>query len=175
MGNRSKDEVDLILEAWERERPDVDPFPMAVFGRLARTRQLAQAELSETLDRFDLSLPSFDVLANLRRSGEPFAKTPSELATSSMLTSGGVTFRLDRLESEGLIRRVPSTEDRRMLFAKLTDKGRQLIDEVLVEHLKKETELLAGLTPKEQRQLAELLRKLERSITDVSETAGSAA
>ena len=169
------DEVDLILEAWTRERPDVDPSPMAVFGRLARTRLLAEAKLGETLDRFGLSLASFDVLANLRRSGEPFEKTPSELAASSMLTSGGITFRLDRLEADELIRRVPSREDRRKLFAKLTDKGRQVIDEVIAEHLKTETELLNGMTKTEQRQLAELLRKLERSIRDVSDAPAPAS
>lgn len=168
MTRDGNDEVDGILRQWEKERPDLDPSPMAIFGRLVRTRQLTEGRLAQTLDRFDLTLPSFDVLANLRRSGPPFRKTPSELAASSMLTSGGITFRLDRLENDDLIRRVPSAEDRRVLYAELTDAGRELIDEVIEEHLKTEHELLEGLTKKEQRTLADLLRKLESSIKDAT-------
>lgn len=160
------DEVDEILDQWRAERPDLDPTSMGVFGRLARARTLAEGRLTATLERFGLSLSSFDVLANLRRSGSPFRKTPSELASSSMLTSGGITFRLDRLESDGLIRRVPSDTDRRVVYAELTPAGRALIDEVIVSHLATEAAMLEGLTTREIELLCELLRKLTRSIRD---------
>lgn len=176
MSDKGADEVDAILEQWRAERPDVDARPMAVFGRLGRTRQLAESQMSATLDRFGLTLPSFDVLANLRRSGQPYRKTPSELAASSMLTSGGITFRLDRLEADGLIRRVPSDGDRRVMFAELTNTGFEVIDEVLGAHLATERKMLAKLTAKEQKQLGDLLRKLELSIQQsADEGPGSAS
>lgn len=159
-----EDEVDEILDQWRAERPDLDPTPMGVFGRLTRVRTLAEGRLTATLERFGLSLSSFDVLANLRRSGPPFQKTPSELASSSMLTSGGITFRLDRLESDGLIRRVPSDTDRRVVYAQLTPSGHELIDEVIAAHLATEAAMLEGLDGREIELLCKLLRKLTRSI-----------
>jgi DNA-binding MarR family transcriptional regulator len=159
------DEVDAILAQWRSQRPDLDPSPMGVFGRLSRIHALSRARQTATLAAFGLNLAAFDVLANLRRSGPPFRKSPSALAASSMLTSGGVTFRLDKLEALGLIRRVPSKEDRRAIHAELTDRGLELIDEVLGAHLATEAAMLEGLTDVEAEQLVGLLRALERSVT----------
>lgn len=161
----SADEVDAILAQWRTERPDLDPSPMGVFGRISRIYTLAKLRQAATLNAFGLNLAAFDVLANLRRSGRPFRKSPSELASSSMLTSGGVTFRLDKLEAQGLIRRVPSKEDRRAVHAELTDKGLAVIDEVLGAHLATETGMLQGLSDDQAAELIDLLRALEHSVT----------
>lgn len=170
---RAPDEVDAILEQWQQERPDLDPSPMGIFGRLSRLNTLSKARQSATLAQFDLNLAAFDVLANLRRSGAPFRKSPSELASSSMLTSGGVTFRLDKLEALGLIRRVPSKEDRRAIHAELTAKGLRVIDEVLGAHLATGAAMLDGMSADEVDQLAHLLSRLESSIGRVPPGEGS--
>jgi len=159
------DAVDNILSQWRRERPDLDPTPMAVFGRIARAFALqrrAQAAVHESLG---LSHAAFDMLANLRRSGAPHRKTASSLARSSLVSTGGITFRMDGLEQVGLIRRVRDRADRRVIHAELTDEGLQLIDEAIARHLEMLGSLLEGLTDDEQTQLARLLAKLERSIT----------
>lgn len=160
----SEDEVDRILAQWRKERPDLDPSPMGVFGRLARISIARQSLLTKFMAEYDLSPAGFDVLANLRRSGPPHRKTPSELATSSLLSSGGITFRLDRLEAAGLIRRVPSPDDRRVMYAELTPEGLALIDELIESHLERDHELLADFSDEERRTLARLLSKLEASL-----------
>lgn len=161
---QSEDEVDRILAQWRKERPDLDPSPMGVFGRLARISIARQSLLTKFMAKYDLSPAGFDVLANLRRSGPPHRKTPSELATSSLLSSGGVTFRLDRLEAAGLIRRVPSPNDRRVMYAELTPEGLARIDELMKSHLEREHELLADFSDEERNTLARLLSKLEASL-----------
>jgi DNA-binding MarR family transcriptional regulator len=159
-----EDEVDRILAQWRHERPDLDPSPMGVFGRLARISVARQGLLTKFMADHDLSPAGFDVLANLRRSGHPHRKTPSELATSSLLSSGGITFRLDRLEAAGLIRRVPSPSDRRVMYAELTVEGLARIDELMKSHLDHEHELLADFSEDEQQTLARLLSKLEAAL-----------
>lgn len=162
--HRDEDEVDQIIAQWRSERPDLDPSPIGVFGRLARISMARQALLTKFMATYGLSPAGFDVLANLRRSGHPHRKTPSELATSSLLSSGGITFRLDRLEAAGLIRRVPSPDDRRVMYAELTVEGLARIDELMQSHLEREHELLADMSEEEQRTLARLLSKLEASL-----------
>ncbi|HEY8524459.1 MAG TPA: MarR family transcriptional regulator [Acidimicrobiales bacterium] len=166
----SEDEVDRIIAQWRNERPDLDPSPMGVFGRLARISIARQSLLTKFMAQYDLSPAGFDVLANLRRSGPPHRKTPSELATSSLLSSGGVTFRLDRLEAAGLIRRVPSPTDRRVMYAELTPEGLALIDDVMKIHLEHEHELLVDFSQEERDTLARLLSKLEASLRSSATT-----
>jgi DNA-binding MarR family transcriptional regulator len=158
------DHVDLILEDWTRERPDLDPSPMGIFGRVTRIYSLAHRRLEALLSGYDLTPASFDVLANLRRAGAPCRRTPSELASSSMLTSGGMTGRLDKLEQQGLVERIPAPADRRVMYAQRTSEGLSLIDEVVAAHLAQEEKMLAELTSAERDQLALLLGALERSI-----------
>jgi DNA-binding MarR family transcriptional regulator len=159
------DHVDLILEDWRRERPDLDPSPMGIFGRVTRAYSRAHRRLEALLLDFDLTPASFDVLANLRRAGAPYRRTPSELATSSMLTSGALTGRLDKLERQGLIEREPAPADRRIMYARLTDKGLRLIDEVIAAHLEQEEQMLAGLSANQRRALVGSLSALEASIS----------
>jgi DNA-binding MarR family transcriptional regulator len=158
------DPVDEIVAQWRHERPDLDPSPIALFGRLHRIYLRYQSVIGRGFGEAGLNFASFDVLASLRRSGEPYRKTASDLAGGSLLSSAGVTFRLDRLEEAGLIERQRDDRDRRVVYSQLTDKGKERIDSTIATHLDEEHRLLAGLTGREVAQLTKLLAKLEASI-----------
>ncbi|MFB6721328.1 MarR family winged helix-turn-helix transcriptional regulator [Kribbella sp. NPDC056345] len=160
------DHVDLILEQWGEQRPDLDASPMAVLGRLKRLAQLADNQLRANFARHGLDSASFDVLATLRRSNSEHRLTPAGLMRSSMVTSGAITQRLDRLEARGLVTRTPSETDGRGVHVTLTAKGLQLIDGVLPGHLQTEETLLAALSKTEREQLADTLRTLLESLGD---------
>jgi DNA-binding MarR family transcriptional regulator len=138
---------------------------MAVLGRLRQAAaMISRTRLDPLFARFGLQSGEFDVLATLRRSGAPFALTPTALYEATMVTSGAMTNRLDRLEKSGLIARTPHPEDRRGVIVQLTDKGRALIDEAVTAHVENEHAVLSGLTREEQDRLAQLLEKLIRSV-----------
>jgi DNA-binding MarR family transcriptional regulator len=160
------DHVDQILEQWAEQRPDVDASPMAVIGRLKRLAQLTDNELRRNYARHDLDSASFDVLATLRRSNSEHTLTPAGLMRSSMVTSGAITQRLDRLEARGLVSRKPSDTDGRGVQVTLTAEGLRLIDAVLPTHLETEERLLAALSKSERVRLADTLRTLLESLGD---------
>src|SRR5262245_1714954 len=154
------------VEQWRRERPDLDARPMAVLGALREAANLVSKErLAPVFARFGLQSGEFDVLATLRRSGPPYALTPTALYEATMVTSGAITARLDRLEASGLISRAPHPADRRGVVVQLTDKGRALIDEAVTAHVENEHQILVGLTQEEQETLAKLLAKLIGSLS----------
>ncbi|MEV7403867.1 MarR family transcriptional regulator [Streptomyces sp. NPDC091267] len=161
---KGQDAVASIVEDWRRERPELDTAPLEVFGRLHRAFLRYSAAISRPVERKGLSMAGFDVLTALRRAGAPFRRTAGELADSGLISSAGVTLRIDRLEKDGLIRRERDPEDRRVVHSRLTDEGLSVIDELFSEHLDNERQMLAGLSPAECRQLARLLEKLERSV-----------
>ncbi|MET2831855.1 MarR family winged helix-turn-helix transcriptional regulator [Mesorhizobium shangrilense] len=155
------DRAAKAVEQWNRERPDLDVSPMAVLGRLNEAASLiARDRLAPLFARFGLQPGEFDVLATLRRSGAPYALTPTALYEATMVTSGAMTNRLDRLEKAGLTLRGPHPNDRRGIVVQLTEKGLALIDEALTAHVANEHEILAGLTRAEQETLSRLLEKL---------------
>ena len=155
------DRAGKAIAQWQRERPDLDVSPMAVIGRLNEVSSLISRErLAPLFARFGLQAGEFDVLATLRRSGSPFALTPTALYEATMVTSGAMTNRLDRLEKAGLIRRMPHPQDRRGLLVQLTDEGLGLIDRAVEAHVENEHAILAALNPKEREMLAGLLEKL---------------
>ena len=158
------DPVDRLLAQWRRERPDLDTSPMAVVGRVSRVARHVDLAQRETFARYELDPPAFDVLATLRRSGEPFALTAGDLMRSAMVTSGAITQRLDRLEARGLVRREPHPGDGRVVLVVLTEAGRELVDRVLPDHLETEERLLAALSPAQRTTLAGLLRTLDRAL-----------
>ena len=160
------DHVDLVLEQWSEQRPDLDASPMGVIGRLSRLSQLFDGELRRNFARHDLDRASFDVLATLRRSNSEHSLTPAGLMRSSMVTSGAISQRLDRLEARGLVTRAPSETDGRGVRVTLTAEGLRLIDAVLPTHVDTEDQLLAGLSAAERDQLAGLLRALLESLGD---------
>ncbi|MFI5941717.1 MarR family winged helix-turn-helix transcriptional regulator [Streptomyces uncialis] len=161
------DEVDRIIAEWRRERPGLDADSIDVVGRITRCGVLVRNLSNRMYDRHSINQSIFDVLASLRRMGPPYRKTARELAASSLLTSGGMTMRLDRMERDGLIRRIRSAEDRRSVYAELTPAGFALIDRIIDDHLEREREMLRTLDPDERRQLAGLLKKLETRLRDL--------
>ncbi|GEL94565.1 MarR family winged helix-turn-helix transcriptional regulator [Cellulomonas composti] len=156
---RAPDRLDLIQAAWRRERPDLDPRPQGVIGRLHRVAGHLTDELVEVYRQHGLSEGDFDVLATLRRGGAPFERTAGDLAASTLVTSGGMTKRLDRLERAGLVRRRVSDDDARGRLVALTARGRQVIDAAFADHLANEHRLLAELEPADVDALEGILRR----------------
>jgi DNA-binding MarR family transcriptional regulator len=155
-----RDSVDRILEQWRRERPDLDPSPMGVVGRISRASRYLESGLATVFDRHGISGGEFDVLATLRRAGEPFRLSHGELARACMLSASAMTNRLDRLEAAGLLRREPDPKDRRGVQIALTDPGRELVDAVVGQHLENERALLAPLSRADRKAMADALRRL---------------
>ncbi|MEV4709233.1 MarR family transcriptional regulator [Actinoplanes sp. NPDC049316] len=153
------DGVDRIIDQWRAERPDLDTTAMAVFGRIFRLSRLAGDAVEQAYAPYGIGRPEFDVLATLRRAGEPFQLSPGALAASMMLSTGGTTARLDRLERAGLVVRLPSPTDRRSVQVQLTTKGRDVIDQAVGAGLAEQRRLLSHLPPGKQKQLADLLRE----------------
>ncbi|TGQ92598.1 MarR family transcriptional regulator [Mesorhizobium sp. M8A.F.Ca.ET.208.01.1.1] len=160
------DRAGKAIEQWKRERPDLDVSPMAVIGRLNEVSSLiARDRLAPLFARFGLQAGEFDVLATLRRSGSPYALTPTALYEATMVTSGAMTNRLDRLETSGLIQRGPHPNDRRGIIVRLSDKGLALIDEAVTAHVANEHQILSGLTLTERETLSRLMEKLISSVS----------
>jgi DNA-binding MarR family transcriptional regulator len=155
-----RDGVDLILEQWQRERPDLDASPIGVIGRISRLARELEARLEPVYAEQGLEPGWYDVLATLRRSGPPYRLRPTEFSSALMLTSSGTTKRLDRLEQAGLVARTPDPDDRRGTLITLTPAGRELVDAASEAHLANEHRLLAVLSEGERERLAALLRKL---------------
>lgn len=151
----------FAAEQWQRELPQLDTRAMQVVGQLGTVAQLmARDWLNPLFAGHGLQPGEFDVLATLRRSGAPFALTPTALYEAAMLSSGGMTNRIDRLEKAGLIERQKHPTDRRGVLVALTSEGRELIDKLVLLHVANEQRMLAPLTAREQTQLGQLLDKL---------------
>jgi DNA-binding MarR family transcriptional regulator len=153
------DGVDRLTEQWRHERPDLDTTAMAVFGRIYRLARISGDEVEQAYAEFGIGRAEFDVLATLRRSGEPYELSPGALAASMMLSTGGTTARLDRLEKAGLTERRPSPTDRRGVLVRLTPQGRDVADGAVGAGLARQQYLLAHLPLATQRRLADLLRE----------------
>ncbi|MBF6209788.1 MarR family transcriptional regulator [Nocardia puris] len=160
MTESKPDAVDAIAAQWRRERPDLDLEAMAIIGRLGRLMVVAQREIEAVFTAHGLQRGEFDVLAALRRSGAPYELNPSVLADTLMLSRAGMTGRLDRLESAGLVRRTADATDRRAIRVALTDAGRTLVDEVVTAHVANESRLLAPLSTPDRHTLDRLIRQL---------------
>lgn len=145
--------MDAIVDQWHRERPDLDAEVMGVVGRLSRAVQLGSGRVEATHRRHGLQRGEFDVLAALRRSGEPFEVTPSSLADTLMLSRAGMTSRVDRLERAGFVQWIADPADRRSLRVALTPTGLELIDTVVADHIATEQQLITPLTTRERAEL----------------------
>jgi DNA-binding MarR family transcriptional regulator len=159
-----RDGVDLIIEQWQRERPELDSSPIGVIGRISRLAREIEARLEPVYREHGLEPGWHDLLATLRRSGGSLR--PTDLTNASMLTSSGTTKRLDKLEQAELIAREPDPDDRRGTLISLTPAGRRLIDGLTPAHLDNERRILGGLTEAEQGRLADLLRKLQLGLPE---------
>jgi len=154
------DEVDRIVEQWNRTRPDLDVSPTHTLQRITRLSLLQGVSFARVFARYGISFGEYLVLAALRRAGPPYRMNPTRLFNSVILSSGAMTNRLDRLEASGLVERQPDPNDRRGRLVVLTDRGRDLVDTAVADHLENEQRLLVALDAREREQLAGLLRKL---------------
>lgn len=140
------DKIDGIVHQWQTQHPGTPLQAMAVLARLKRCAALLEPLLAAEFAKFGLNYGEFDVLATLRRSGEPFTLSPTDLYSTLMISSGTITNRLKHLESKGLIERLPNPADSRSLLVRLSDKGREVIDEAFAAHIRNEERLLADLS-----------------------------
>jgi DNA-binding MarR family transcriptional regulator len=162
--DRHEDHAQHVVDQWAAVRPELDVTPVLVIGRLHRVARALTTELLTVYNAHGLGEGDFDVLATLRRTGGRHELTPTELMEQTMVTSGAVTKRLDRLEGAGLVERRVSEDDRRSRIVALTEKGRELIDRAAPEHFANEARLLEPLTARERATLAGLLGKLGASL-----------
>lgn len=154
---RPQDEVDRIVAAWNRERPDLDVEPLTVLSRVLRLARHLDLARRASFAQHGLEAWEFDVLSALRRAGAPYSLSPGALLTQTLVTSGTMTNRIDRLVEHGLVERLPSPGDRRGVLVRLTARGRAQVDAALSELLDVERGLLAGLTRADRVRLAGLL------------------
>ncbi|MDA2975256.1 MAG: MarR family transcriptional regulator [Actinomycetota bacterium] len=154
------DEVDKIVTAWQRERPDLNLDALQVLSRISRLAHHLDAGRKSAFAKSDLESWEFDVLASLRRAGKPYALPPRELIKENLVTSGTMTNRMDQLEKRNLVSRRPDPADGRSVIVSLTETGKQLVDAAFSNLLEIEAELLADLSKADQAELATLLRSL---------------
>jgi len=152
------DEVDRIVEAWHRQRPDLDVAPLTVLSRVTRLARHLDLARRNAFARHRLEVWEFDVLSALRRAGEPYQLSPGTLVTQTLVTSGTMTNRIDRLVAHGLVQRLPAPGDRRGVLVRLTAAGRAQVDAAMEDLLRVERDLLTDLTPQDRDRLAGLLR-----------------
>ncbi|WP_288903724.1 MarR family transcriptional regulator [uncultured Sneathiella sp.] len=153
--------MESILEQWRRERPDIDPSPMAVCGQIWRAGEILRKGVTANWANYGLDLAGSDVILTLRRQGRGATLSPSDLAKDMMLSTSAMTNRLDRLEKRGLVKRTTDPKDRRGLRIILTDEGFALADEMVATHVATEEKLLSTLTKEECSQIRQLLSKIE--------------
>ena len=158
------DHVETRRRQWARELPGVDTIGMAILGRARWITQCVRPAIEAVFARHGIDAGEFDVLATLLRSGPPYRLRPTELYTSLMISSGGLTDRLVRLDRASMIVRRPSETDARSLLVELTAKGRKTAEEAFREDMAVEAAVLEGLTAKERDELARLLARLAKSV-----------
>lgn len=152
--------MDRLVAAWARERPDLDVRPLEVLSRVTRLARHLDRARRTAFAAHDLETWEFDVLAALRRTGRPYALSPGQLLAQTMVTSGTMTNRVDRLETRGLVQRLPDPADRRGVRVRLTPRGKERVDAALADLLERERGLLHGLSRPDQEVLSGLLRRL---------------
>jgi DNA-binding MarR family transcriptional regulator len=165
------DTVDRITAQWAAVRPEVDVGPIQVIGRISRLSRLIDRRLAENFALHGIEDWMYDMLATLFRHGEPYALTAGELVRQSMVTTGAITNRIDRLEQRGLVERTGTT-DRRKVVVRLTPAGLALVDRVVGDHMATEAAILEVLGERQRHDLARLLRATLLGLGDTAELAG---
>ena len=155
-----QDEVDRLVAAWARERSDLDVRPLEVLSRVTRLARHLDRARRTAFAAHELEVWEFDVLAALRRAGRPYVLSPGQLLAQTLVTSGTMTNRVDRLESRQLVQRLPDPTDRRGVQVRLTPQGKDRVDAALADLLTRERELLATLSARDRETLSGLLRRL---------------
>lgn len=158
------DEVDELVQAWRRERADLDLAPVEVFSRIERLARLLDLARREAFIEQSIEPWEFDVLAALRRTGKPYQLSPGQLLRETMVTSGTMTNRIDRLTERGLVDRSPDPHDRRGVLVGLTNAGKTAVDGAFGTLIARERDLLAELSAPERETLASLLKRLMKPL-----------
>ncbi len=158
------DGVGEIIRQWAQSRPELDVSALEIFGRMHRSFLLYRARINGVFEQFGTNEAGFDVLACLRRAEPEFRRTAGELAKQTLITTGGLTLRVNRLEEAGLVLRERDAEDARVVYVTLSDAGRELVDRVADEHFAELARMLVGLDTEQKAQLAGLLTVLEGSL-----------
>lgn len=161
--------VDAILEQWRHERPDLDVISMGLIGRFKRIGRILEQEMEVVFSRHGLNLPSFDVLATLRRAGPPHRLSPGDLMANTMVTSGTMTNRIDQLVKNGLVERIPNPDDGRSFLIALTKKGFKIIDAAVNDHVANLDRLTTGLSESEFKRLNRLLARYLDELESLNE------
>lgn len=156
----TSDEVDRIVDAWARERPDLDFSPLQVLSRVGRLARHLDRARRTAFSASELESWEFDVLSALRRAGDPYQLSPKALLQQTLVSSGTMTNRIDRLVERGLVERRTDPNDGRGILVVMTPRGQERVDRAISELLVGESELLVALSPADQERLAGLLRKL---------------
>ncbi len=163
--------VEMVLEQWRRERPDLEVGPMGLTGRLKRIGRHLEREMEKVFAAHDLNLSSFDVLATLRRSGAPYRLSPGDLMANTMVTSGTMTHRVDQLVRAGHVERIRNPKDGRSVLIALTDRGLKVIDAAVTDHVANLARLTSGLTGSEAKRLDRLLDRYLAALESVADAA----
>jgi DNA-binding MarR family transcriptional regulator len=164
-GERTPDRLDTLVAQWQAVRPDLDVGVMAEVARVLHLARLIGERLAAKAAEYDLQVGEGDVLFTLFRAGPPHRLSPTQLAESTLVTTGTMTNRLDKLEARGLVRRSPNPDDRRGLAVELTAAGRRLVDGLVAEHVANEERMMSALSAREREQLARLTGKLLAHLT----------
>jgi DNA-binding MarR family transcriptional regulator len=166
------DDVDGIVAAWRRERPDLDVSPLEVLSRVSRLARRLDLARGSAFSEHLLEGWAFDVLSALRRAGEPYELSPGQLVQQTLVTSGTMTNRVDRLERNGFVERRPDPGDRRGVLVRLSPAGRDIVDAAMADLIEQEKSLLSELSPAERTQLATLLRRMLVPLESRGDSAG---
>lgn len=156
----TRDTIDALQDDWSEQRPDLDSEPMGVVLRIQALAKILGEKAALRLQEHDLQWWQYDVLSSLRRQGEPYTLAATELADSALLTSGAMTNRIDRLEQEGLVRRLKDPGDRRKVLVRLTPRGLAQIEGAAEARFEAAMDALAPLDPPQRQALSKLLRQL---------------
>ncbi|WP_066061445.1 MarR family winged helix-turn-helix transcriptional regulator [Frankia sp. EI5c] len=164
VGEQTPDQIDSVVEEWQRERPDLDLSALGIFARMKVFVAALGASMDHPLDQHGLTAGDFEVLSALRAAGPPCVLIPSQLSEKLMMSRAGITNRLDRLEAAGLVERRLDPSDRRSFRVGLTDRGRVTIDAAFADHVRNFARIASHLTPEQRQQLDDALRVLLRAL-----------
>ncbi len=164
MKNKNDDIIDILVQEWKKERPELDTSAMLVVGRILKLGKILEKKASTAILNNDIVYTDLDVLATLRRSGKPYELTPKQLMRSVLITSGAMTALLKRLEKLKLIYRAPSQKDGRIISAGLTKKGKIVIDKAIEIRFREAKNTVSIFNESETEMLSSLLKKLLKSV-----------
>lgn len=163
-GRAAREQVDAIFSQWQAERPDIDTSPVHVYGLIGRIQMQCTAFIEEALEPFGLTRGTFDVLTALRRAGSPYSLSPKQIAQSLLLSGAGLTSRLNKLESQNFLARLPEPNDRRTLRVQLTAAGEAAINEAIPRVFEVQRSRLLPLGPDGQKRLVQELTRFAEAI-----------